>query len=84
MPEQDFLKVIIQNPEEIVWEGEALSVSSINSAGPFDILPRHAKFISVIENQQISVKTRTQTLLFNFYTSVLSNNNNQVTIFANI
>lgn len=84
MDDQNVLKVVIQNPEEIVWEGEALSVSSINSAGPFDILPRHAKFISVIENQQISVKTKTQTLAFNFYTSVLSNNNNQVTIFANI
>ncbi|OGC59241.1 hypothetical protein A3A70_00950 [candidate division WWE3 bacterium RIFCSPLOWO2_01_FULL_42_11] len=84
MPETALLKVIIQNPDEIVWQGEAISVSSINSAGPFDILPQHAKFISILENQKISVRTQTQTLSFNFYTSVLSIENNVVTIFANL
>lgn len=50
------LKIRIQNPEVLVWEGEALSLSSENSMGPFDILPYHARFISVIEDRPIRIR----------------------------
>lgn len=48
--------VVMQNGETgVVWEGEATSVSSTNSQGPFDILPQHANFITIIKNQPLHI-----------------------------
>ena len=41
----------------LVWEGGAVSVSSENVSGAFDILPRHAQFITLIQDKQIDVHT---------------------------
>ena len=62
------LFVEIASPEKQIWEGNALSVSSVNSAGPFDILPMHANFITIVENQSININTgaKIEKFLFNF------------------
>ena len=44
----DILNVIVASSKQNFYEGEAKSVSSVNSVGPFDILPRHENFISLI------------------------------------
>ena len=36
-----------------IFEGKALSVSGTNSRGPFDILPMHENFISLIKEKII-------------------------------
>lgn len=50
------LTVRISSPEHVVWEGQARSVSSKNTRGPFDILPQHANFITVVEKVPIKVR----------------------------
>ncbi len=40
----------VRNREEVVYEGEVDSLSSVNEAGKFDILKRHANFISLIKD----------------------------------
>jgi F0F1-type ATP synthase epsilon subunit len=56
-PLPDILHVSIVNQDEQVWDGEAESVSSENSAGNFDILPQHANFVSIIKNKPITIQT---------------------------
>lgn len=36
---------------ETLYEGPASSVSSVNNTGPFDILPLHTNFISLIKDK---------------------------------
>lgn len=48
--------LIIKSREGIVYNGRALSLTSFNKKGRFDILPTHANFISLIQNK-ISFKT---------------------------
>jgi len=48
------LKVIVKDTENIVYDGEAERVSSFNEVGRFDVLPMHANFISMI-NQELSI-----------------------------
>lgn len=43
------LLVYVRDPERIFYEGPAFSVSSTNASGPFDILPEHENFISLIK-----------------------------------
>lgn len=49
------LRVLIRDREGILFEGEAEAVSSYSDKGPFDILPYHANFITLI-NKEIRVK----------------------------
>lgn len=49
------IHVRISKATETVWEGEAHSLSSVNSAGPFDILPMHANFISLVTDKPIRI-----------------------------
>ena len=53
------LSVIVRSEEkEMVWEGKADSVSSCNSQGVFDILPKHANFVTMIKNQPIQIQRK--------------------------
>jgi F0F1-type ATP synthase epsilon subunit len=52
------LEVTISSPEDTLWLGTADAVSSENSQGKFDILPQHANFITILENQEVVIRTK--------------------------
>lgn len=78
------LAVKIQTPSGITWEGVAHSVSSVNSKGPFDILPEHARFITVLEKQTVEVRTINEVKKFTIERGVLSVTDNKVSILAGL
>lgn len=80
----NILKVRISSPDETMWEGEAYSLSSVNSQGPFDILPFHTNFITIVENQPIKVHTPTKWEEFTFTNAIIYNRRNEVYIYTNI
>jgi F0F1-type ATP synthase epsilon subunit len=49
------LNVRITNATSTLWEGTAKSVSSENTDGPFDILGRHANFITLVKEKPVVV-----------------------------
>jgi F0F1-type ATP synthase epsilon subunit len=51
--EQPILRVIVMTPQHILFQGEAVTVSSINDTGPFDVLGDHANFITLIKDYLI-------------------------------
>lgn len=77
--------VTITNAEERLWEGMAQSVSSKNSAGQFDILPRHANFVTMIKNEPIVIKvSMKEDQIFTYKTAVLTVKDNKVEIYSDI
>jgi hypothetical protein len=54
----DVLNVKIFSPTQTIFEGEAVSISSVNSMGKFDILPFHANFITLVQKTPIIVRTK--------------------------
>jgi len=82
---EKILQVRINKATEVVWEGEALSVSSKNTKGEFDILGMHSNFICLVRNDPIKIVQRNGTSnTYNFKQSVIFVNNNMVKIFSNI
>ncbi len=82
---EQVLKVRISKANEVVWEGDALSVSSTNSSGKFDILALHSNFITLVRNDPIVVKEIDGTdKEYIFNQSVIFVTNNVVKIFSNI
>ena len=78
------LLVEIKSPEKMIWEGRALSVSSINSQGPFDILGMHANFITIVEGKPILIRTQGKVQEYSFPRSVIYTHKNSVKIYCNI
>lgn len=80
---EELLYVKVMSPQETLFEGQARSVSSLNSSGPFDVIPEHANFITIVENQDITViKPDNQPLKFHFTQAIIYNVENKVTIYA--
>jgi len=82
---ENILHVRINKATKVVWEGEALSVSSRNAKGEFDILGMHSNFISLVRNDPIKIVQVDGTEnTYVFKQSVLFVNNNTVKIFSDI
>lgn len=79
------LHVQILSPKQTIFYGEALALSSKNSAGKFDILPQHANFITLIENQPIKIfLPEKKSLNFNFPRAIIYTSQNLVKIYTDI
>jgi F0F1-type ATP synthase epsilon subunit len=57
-PESSVMRVKIYAPFKVYFDGEANSMTAVNRVGPFDILPQHHNFISLLEPSEIVVRTQ--------------------------
>lgn len=79
------LHVRILSPQQLILDTRAESVSSKNSQGPFDILPQHANFITLIENSPIVIRVKDQQpLIFKFPIAIMHIQENKVAIYTYI
>lgn len=76
-----YLKVI--GPEKAHFEGEVKAVSSINQAGPFDILFEHENFISIVKDQFI-IHTSNSKQKINIDRGILKVEANKIQLFIGI
>lgn len=78
------LQVRIISSRADVFSGEAMSVSSVNSLGNFDILPGHAKFVTVVEGHPIIVRLADGTKQeFSFVLAIIRVKEDHVDVFIN-
>lgn len=79
------LQVRIVAPKQILFSEQALSVSSTNSAGKFDILPEHANFVTLVEKNSIVItKTNKEAVKFQFPLAIIYAGHNKVNIYTDI
>lgn len=77
------LYVRVLSPREVLYQGEAKAVSSRNSQGKFDVLPQHANYITIIENEPIEVlKPDNKLTTFKVKQAILYTVENKVTIYT--
>lgn len=75
----------ISNPERTFYDGQAYSLSSANKSGPFDILPDHAQFVSLLDNATVTVHQeddKTQSYTVN--RGLISARGNEVKVFVDL
>ena len=79
------LHVRIISPQELILDTQALSVSSKNTDGNFDILPQHANFITMVENSPIIVRLgKDKPLMFTFPLAIIITTQDNVNIYTYI
>lgn len=81
----DLLSVRVVTPNGLIYSGKALSVSSTNSAGNFDILPLHANFITFIQNKPLIIRDdKNKIVKLDLQNSIIYTKNNLVNIYTEI
>ncbi len=51
------MNVKVYSPFKVYFDGTALSISAVNDTGPFDILPQHHNFITLLNSCIVCVRT---------------------------
>lgn len=84
MDKKDEIYIQVVSPEKVLWGGTAFAVSSKNSQGKFDILPHHASFLTIVEDQPIKITSRPKKVLqeFHFPRALIYNRDNRVSIYT--
>lgn len=80
----DRLKVKVFSPFRTYFQGEAKSVSAVNKVGPFDVLPHHANFLSLLTSGTVSVDTGFEMYRFPIGRGIIKVTANTVTVFADL
>jgi len=79
----DSLRVIIQSPVATVWEGDVKALSAENSEGVFDILPDHARFMSLLNATPLALElVNDETKSFTFTDALLYVDDDVATIYV--
>lgn len=51
------MDVKVHSPFKDYYDGPAFSISAVNATGPFDILPKHHNFITLLQPCDLMVRT---------------------------
>jgi F0F1-type ATP synthase epsilon subunit len=78
------MHVRVASPFKVFYDDDALSLSGENATGPFDILPRHHNFISLLSECELAIKTVAGTTRVRISGGVMHVKADQVVIFLNV
>lgn len=79
------MKVKIYAPFEIYFEGVATSFSAVNLTGPFDILPHHKNFMSLLQAGTVTVRQEGKPdFSMNITRGIAHVKSDQVTVFLDV
>lgn len=78
------LKVEVRSRQGVIFNGELAAVSSYNLVGPFDVLPEHANFVSMIKDRLVLRRTDGRTEEINVDNGVIVVEKNEVKVFIGV
>lgn len=78
------LQVKIYSPFKTYFSGPASSVSAENDTGPFDVLPRHHHFMTILNAGDITVRSEQNEQKFRIARGIMHVKNDKVVIFLDV
>lgn len=78
------IRVEVRGRQGLVFSGELYAVSSFNTTGPFDILPDHANFVSMISRKVVLRRADGKVDEINVDNGVIVVEENNVKIFLGV
>lgn len=81
MPDEPTIHVIIRTRQDVIYDGRVTALSSLNDTGPFDVLPEHANFISIVKDMVTLHFPNDQKQLFRLQTGILHVEENEIKLY---
>lgn len=83
-PEDAEMKVKVYSPYKVYFEGMAKSISAESATGPFDILPKHHNFITLLQPCDLIVRTTNHEETFRIDGGVMHVKADDVVVFLDV
>ena len=83
-PINEQLHIKVYSPFQTYFDRDALSISAVNSTGPFDILPKHHNFITLLNPCELVIHTVNDTQRIRIARGLMHVRANQVIVFLDI
>ncbi len=81
---REITNVKVYSPFKVFFDGEALSISAENGTGPFDVLPEHHNFLTLLRPCELVIRTSQQEQKIHIESGVMHVKKNKVSVFLNI
>lgn len=78
------VQVKVYSPFKTYFSGPATSVSAENETGPFDVLPQHHNFMSILNPGDIRVRTEQGEHKYRIARGIMHVKNNEIIIFLEV
>jgi F0F1-type ATP synthase epsilon subunit len=78
------MHIRVASPFTIYFNEEAFSISAVNDTGPFDILPHHHNFITLLGTCEIVVRKRIGESRIQISGGIMHVKSDQVVVFLNV
>lgn len=82
--ESDAMELLIISPDETVFNGKVKAISLNNDLGPFDVIPYHETFISIVQQQLVIYPVGGQKREIKVDKGIIRIHKNQVQIFLGL
>lgn len=83
-PAADVIRVKVWSPFRVFFDGEAKSISAVNGTGPFDVLPKHHNFITLLDPCELQVVAEPNNLQIRIGGGIMHVRSNAVTVFLEV
>lgn len=80
----DKIRVKIYSPFKTYFDGAAASISAVNDTGPFDILPNHHRFMTILNAGEVTVREGENNLRYKIDKGIMHVRENQVVVFLDV
>lgn len=78
------MQVKVYSPFKVYFDGEAESISAVNGTGPFDILPHHHNFMTLLIPCEIVVRIGKEEKRFKISHAVMHVKADKVIVFLDV
>ena len=78
------IHVKIYSPFRMYFDSEALSISAENTTGPFDVLPQHHNFITLLNPCDLIIRTTREEQRIRISYGVMHVKADKVTVFLDV
>ena len=81
---RDHLNVKVWSPFKVYFDGEARAVSGVNETGPFDVLPQHRNFITLLSASELTLRTLQGPVRIRISGGIMQVHQDVVTVFLEV
>lgn len=78
------IQVKVHAPYKIYFDGPALSVSAVNDTGPFDVLPGHHNFMTLLNQCDVVIRTEKEEQSIPISKGIMHVKANAVVVFLDV
>lgn len=78
------MHVRVSSPFKTFFDEEAFSISGVNGSGPFDILPRHHNFISLLDACILAIVTKSGTSKIKISGGIMHVKADEIVVFLDV